>query len=233
MIAGSALLPSGHADHPVTRLIDLGAATLTSAELLAILVHRNGERHASRAAADILATVDGSLRRLASDYATTLLAMRTVRPLRSARQHAATLQAAFELGRRRAEEQLPAKPCLATPAAVVRLMAPRLRDLPAEEFHTLALDVHHHLEHDTVVTRGLLDSTPVDPRAAFRRALAERAASVVFVHNHPSGDPTPSPEDRATTAQLVGAGWMLGITVRDHVIIGGDRYTSFAEAGYL
>jgi DNA repair protein RadC len=159
--------------------------------------------------------------------------MRSVRPFRSARRHSATLQAVFELGRRRVEEQLPAKPCLATPGAVVSLMAPRLRDLPAEEFHTLALNTHHYLEHDIVVTRGLVDSAPVDPRAAFRRALAERAVSVVFVHNHPSGDATPSPEDRAVTSLLVGAGYVLGIAVRDHVIIAGDRYTSFAEAGHL
>jgi len=219
-------------DHPITRLITVGPQALTSADLLSVVLQHTG-RARPRAAATILATVDGSLRRLASDYATTLLAMRSVHRLRSARRHSVTLQAMFELGRRRAEEQLPAKPLLATTSALVALMGPRLRDLPVEEFHTLALNAHHFLERDITITRGILDATLVDPRAAFRQALAEQATSVVFVHNHPSGDPTPSARDRAVTAQLVAAGHILGVRVRDHVIIGQGRYMSFAESGWL
>lgn len=217
-------------DHPVNRLIALGATALTSADLLSILLTPSVAPHT---AAEVLTAANGSLRRLASDYTSTLVALRVVRPLHSARRHSATLQAAFELGRRRAEEELPLKPLLASPDAVAHFMAPRLSDLPAEEFHTLTLNTHHFLERDITITRGLLDSAPIDPRAAFRHALAERATSVVFVHNHPSGDPTPSAEDQKVTAQLVAAGHILGVPVRDHVIIGHGCYASFAQDGRL
>ena len=88
-------------------------------------------------------------------------------------------------------------------------------------------------ERDVLVTRGLLDASLVHPREVFREAIAERAAAVILVHNHPSGDPTPSAEDRAVTAQLVAAGRLLDIPVHDHVIVGRGRYVSFAEAGWL
>jgi len=83
------------------------------------------------------------------------------------------------------------------------------------------------------VTRGILTSSLVHPREVFLNAIAARAAAVVLCHNHPSGDPTPSTDDRAVTSQLVAAGRLLDIPVVDHVIIGRGRYTSFAEAGLL
>jgi len=91
----------------------------------------------------------------------------------------------------------------------------------------------HRLERDITVTRGLLNSSLVHPREVFREAIAERAAAIILVHNHPSGDPTPSPDDRVVTEQLVQAGKVLDIPVQDHVIIGRGRYISFAEAGLL
>ncbi|HWZ61116.1 MAG TPA: JAB domain-containing protein [Gemmatimonadaceae bacterium] len=219
------------ADDPVSRLIDLGPAALTSADLLSIILPPS---LAPSRAAHVLAAADGSLRRLASDYATTLTALHTAVPSRhSARRHAAAVQAAFELGRRRAEEEHPARPRLTGPEAIAHLMAPRLMDRHVEEFHALALNAHHFLERDITITRGVLDSAPIDPRAAFREVLAERATSVAFVHNHPSGDPSPSAEDRAVTALLVAAGYILGVPVGDHVIIGHGRYYSFAQEGLL
>ena len=95
------------------------------------------------------------------------------------------------------------------------------------------LDSQHRLERDITVTRGLLNSSLVHPREVFREAIAEGAAAIILVHNHPSGDPTPSPDDRAVTEQLVQAGKVLDIPVQDHVIIGRGRYISFAEAGLL
>ena len=84
-----------------------------------------------------------------------------------------------------------------------------------------------------LVSRGILNSSLVHPREVFREAIAERAASLVLVHNHPSGDPTPSPDDRAITAQLVAAGRLLDIPIQDHLVIGRGRFVSFAEAGLL
>ena len=89
------------------------------------------------------------------------------------------------------------------------------------------------MKRTVLVTKGLLDASLVAPREVFRAAILEAAAGVILVHNHPSGDPTPSAEDRAVTRQLVAAGTLLDIPVYDHVIIAGDRYTSFATAGLL
>ena len=98
----------------------------------------------------------------------------------------------------------------------------------------LQLEVkQHRLERDITVTRGILNSSLVHPREVFREAIAERAAAVILVHNHPSGDPSPSMDDRKVKEQLVAAGQLLDIPVHDHVIIGRGRYTSFAEAGLL
>ena len=112
-------------------------------------------------------------------------------------------------------------------------MSPRMQDLPVEEFHVLVLDAQHRLERDITVTRGILYSSLVHPREVFREAIAERAAAVILVHNHPSGDPTPSADDRNVTDQLVAAGRLLDLPVHDHVIIGRGRYASFAESGLL
>jgi DNA repair protein RadC len=120
-----------------------------------------------------------------------------------------------------------------SPRDVVAHFAPRLEDLPVEEFHVAVLDAQHRLERDITITRGILNSSLVHPREVFREAIAERAAAVILVHNHPSGDPSPSADDRSVTDQLVAAGRLLDIPVHDHVIIGRGRYTSFAEAGLL
>ena len=146
---------------------------------------------------------------------------------------AVTVHAALELGRRLAAEVRDDGAPVRSPRDVARLFAPRLEDLPVEEFHVAVLDAQHRLERDVLVTRGILTSSLVHPREVFREAIAERAAAVILVHNHPSGDPTPSADDRLVTEQLVAAGKLLDIPVHDHVIIGRGRYTSFAETGLL
>jgi DNA repair protein RadC len=84
-----------------------------------------------------------------------------------------------------------------------------------------------------LITRGILNSSLVHPREVFRPAIAEAAAGIIVVHNHPSGDPTPSPQDREVTRQLVSAGQLLDLPVYDHIIVAGDRWVSFAQAGLL
>ena len=97
----------------------------------------------------------------------------------------------------------------------------------------LALGTQSQVVADLFITRGLLGCSLVHPREVFRAALAEAPAGIILVHNHPSGDPTPSGDDRAVTRQLVEAGLLLDIKVFDHVIVAGERYLSFAEAGLL
>jgi RadC-like JAB domain len=108
----------------------------------------------------------------------------------------------------------------------------QLEDLPVEEFHVGVLDAKHRLHRDLTISRGLLDSCQVVPREVFREVIHGRAAAIVLAHNHPSGDPSPSPEDANMTGQLVHAGRLLGPAL-DHVIIGRGFYFSFWEAGRL
>jgi DNA repair protein RadC len=216
-------------ERPRERLVDLGAHALSSAELLAIVLGAGSvERSALQLAQDVLAGAGGSLRRIAMQPVAALRAVRGVGTVR-----AVTIHASLELGRRMATEAREDGAPIRAPRDVVAVFAPRLEDLPVEEFHVAVLDAQHRLERDVTVTRGILNSSLVHPREVFREAIAERAASVILIHNHPSGDPTPSPDDRAVTDQLVAAGRLLDIPVHDHVIIGRGRYTSFAEAGLL
>ncbi|HEX8724930.1 MAG TPA: DNA repair protein RadC [Gemmatimonadaceae bacterium] len=216
-------------ERPRERLIDLGARALSSPELLAIVLGSGGTgRSALRLGEDVLAAAGGSLRRMAMQPVAALRAVDGVGEVR-----AVTIHASLELGRRMAAEAREDGAPVRSPRDVVAVFAPRLEDLPVEEFHVAVLDAQHRMERDVTVTRGLLNSSLVHPREVFREAIAERAASVILVHNHPSGDPTPSSDDRAVTDQLVAAGRLLDIPVHDHVIIGRGRYTSFAEAGLL
>jgi DNA repair protein RadC len=216
-------------DRPRERLVDLGAGSLSTAELLAIVLGSGGRgRSALRIGQEILAAVQGSLRRLGARPVAELTTHAGV-----GRARAVAIHAALELGRRMATESRAEGLPIRAPRDVVAVFAPRLEDLPVEEFHVAVLDAQLRLERDVTVTRGILNSSLVHPREVFREAIAERAAAIILVHNHPSGDPAPSENDRNITDQLVAAGRLLDIPVHDHVIIGRGRYTSFAEAGLL
>jgi DNA repair protein RadC len=218
-----------HTERPRERLKTLGAQALSSSELLAILIGTGTSgRSALAVAHDALARTDGSLRRLSAQP---VAALTVVPGLGNVR--AVVIHAALELGRRLAAESRDEGAPLRSPRDVWAAFAPRLEDLPVEEFHVAVLDAQHRLERDITITRGILNSSLVHPREVFREAIAERAAAIILIHNHPSGDPTPSADDRAITTQLVAAGRLLDIPVADHLIIGRGRYLSFAEAGLL
>ena len=217
------------ADRPRERLWALGPAALTSAELLAILLGTGGSGEDVLALARrLLEGSRGSLRRLAQRPRAELLRSRGIGPSKAGR-----LLAAFELGARSVREERPPVQRIREPEDVLRLLGSRLRDLQVEEFHLLALDSQSQVLREVLITRGLLNSSLVHPREVFRPAIAEAAAGIIVVHNHPSGDPTPSSEDRAATKQLVSAGQLLDLPVYDHVIIAGDRFVSFAASGLL
>lgn len=207
----------------------LGARALSSPELIALVIGSGTRgRPALSLAHDVLSRAEGSLRRLGDRP---LAALADVPGLGAAR--AVAIHAALELGRRLAGETPGEAVPLRAPRDVWRAFAPHLEDLPVEEFHVAILDAQHRLERDVCITRGILNSSLVHPREVFREAIAERAAAIILVHNHPSGDPTPSADDRAVTEQLAAAGRLLDIPVHDHVIVGRGRYLSFAEAGLL
>lgn len=217
------------ADRPRERLFRLGASALTHAELLAILITTGtAGRGALEVATDVLSASGGTLSGVARRPVAELARTQGVGAAKAAR-----IASALELGRRLQEEGRGDRPRIMSPADVYRWFAPRLADLAAEEFHVLALDSQSAVLRDLLVTRGLLNSSLVHPREVFRGAIAEAAAGIIVAHNHPSGDPTPSADDRAVTRQLVDAGRIIDVPVYDHIIIGNGRYTSFAESGLL
>ncbi|MGH7717871.1 MAG: RadC family protein [Gemmatimonadaceae bacterium] len=220
-------MPRG--ERPRERLKALGASALSAAELLAIVVGSgSGGRPALLLGQEVLARAGGSLRRIAAEPVAALTKLNGVGTAR-----AVAIHAALELGRRMAEEGRDEGAPMRSPKDIHAVYASRLEDLPVEEFHVAILDSQHRLERDVTITRGILNSSLVHPREVFREAICERAAAIILVHNHPSGDPTPSADDRVATEQLVAAGRLLDIPVHDHVIVGRGRYVSFAETGLL
>jgi DNA repair protein RadC len=216
-------------DRPRERLWSLGPAALTTAELLAIVIGTGGRgQDVLKLAARLLELSAGTHRRLAQRPIAELLRTPRIGPTKAGR-----LLAAFELGSRTSREERPPVQRIREPEDVIRLFGNRLRDLQVEEFHLIALDSQSQVLREVLITRGLLNSSLVHPREVFRAAIAEAAAGIIVVHNHPSGDPTPSAEDRAATKQLVSAGQLLDLPVYDHVIIAGDRFVSFAAVGLL
>jgi DNA repair protein RadC len=119
------------------------------------------------------------------------------------------------------------------PMDVFTFMAPFVGQEFAESFWALPLNVQHQCVAPVSITRGLLSASLVHPREVFRAMIAANACSVILVHNHPSGDPTPSADDRVVTKQLVAAGRLLDIPIVDHVVIGSTQFVSFAQSGLL
>ena len=217
-------LPRGSYDGPRERLLSVGIRHLACRELLA-LVLGSGSRAGNvfEVADRLLGFSEGSLRRLGSADPRSLESVPGVGPGTAAR-----VLAALELGRRAASESaLPGDP-IRGPEDVFRRMGPRLRHLLQEEFHVLLLNTRHRVVREVSITRGILDASLIHPREVFRTVVVEGAAGIILVHNHPSGDPAPSPEDRAITRQLSEAGRALGIPVLDHVVIGDGRFHSLA-----
>jgi DNA repair protein RadC len=208
---------------PHHRMRTVGVRSLSSSELIAILAGVN-----VRTAHEVLALCNGSLKCIASKPVAGLNAVTGIAKGRAHRIHAA-----LELGRRMAAEDRGEGFMIRGPRDIWEFCRHTMEDLPVEEFHVLILDSQHRMQRDVTITRGLLNSALVHPREVFREAIAENAAAIVLVHNHPSGDTAPSPDDRVTTEALYQAGKVLDIPVQDHIIIGRNRYLSFAEAGLL
>jgi len=213
-------------DRPRERLEAVGPEALSDAELVALLLRTGGRGADAHTVAARLLERPGGLLGLARASRRELAAAPGVGPAKQA-----TLQAAFELGRRLAAGRLAPGACLRGPADVFRHFHPTLRDAPHERFLVLLLDGRHRLIRHEMVSQGTLTASLVHPREVFRPALRESAAALLLVHNHPSGDPTPSAEDREVTARLVRAGDLLGIPVLDHVVVAERGWTSLRESG--
>ncbi len=143
------------------------------------------------------------------------------------------LAAALELGRRALLHGPRGEPCFGTGEQVFQFLAPRLCGERVECFHVLYLNAKGGLISERRVSQGTLTTSLVHPREVYAPALVHRCAALVVAHNHPSGDPQPSTQDRATTRRLVRAGRLLGVDLLDHVILGHGSYFSFQEEGLL
>lgn len=215
-------------DAPRERLAALGAEALSDAELLALLLRTGTARRSARDVAQALLHRHGGLRGLAR---APLADLRSEAGIADAK--AATLLAAFELGRRIASLRLRPGDPIRSPADVYRHFHPLLRDAPHERFLVVLLDGRHRVIRPVLTSQGTLTASLVHPREVFAPALREPAAAIVLVHNHPSGDPTPSREDVEVTARLAAAGDLLGIPVLDHVVVAEQGYASLRDDGAL
>ena len=215
-------------DRPRERLYHKGAEALADAELLAILLGTGVRgRSAMDVARDLLAQF-GSLPGLAGRGVAELAAVRGV-----GRVKAVCLAAAFELTRRLRSRNGGTRVVLSSPEQVFARYGPLMEDLKKEVFRVALLDAQNGLLRDVVVSEGTLSASLVHPREVFKPAILESAASVILLHNHPSGDPTPSREDLRLTRQLVECSRLLDLRIHDHVIIGRERFVSLAQRGAL
>lgn len=220
-------------DRPRERLLNVGAESLTNAELLAIFINTGMKGENAIQVGQRLLDECGSLRNLSRQRAKEMVSQH--KGLGPAK--AAHIAAAFELGRRAAKEEIIHRP-MNEPDLVHRYFAPRMEALGHEELHILILNTKMCLAHDEKVFQGSLNEAQAQPREIMRLALIHRAYAFILVHNHPSGDPTPSEADRRFTARMRECAGQMLITFADHIIIGAPRngakpWFSFKCAGLL
>lgn len=233
-VPGNRLKDQPLSERPRERLATLGPGALSPAELVAILV-RTGLQGVN--ALDIgkqLINKFGSLSAMARASVDDLRRVRGI-----GRDKAVTLVAAFTLAIKMAEELHHESPVLDSPEAIARLLREQNRVKEVETFQLLLLNTRHRLIRVEQISQGTLDTILVHPREVFKSAISARAAAIVLVHNHPSGDPAPSEADIKVTRDLIRAGQLLKIDVLDHVILGHATverprdYSSLRELGYF
>ncbi|NLW59094.1 MAG: DNA repair protein RadC [Firmicutes bacterium] len=215
-------------ERPRERLAKYGAESLSTIELMAIVL-RTGTAHLSvLEVAKLLLAKFESLPNLA---AASLQELCTVRGV--GKTKAIQLLAAFELGKRLQTTRLTEDQPLSSPQEVAGFLMPRLRFLDQEHFLTLHLNTKNRLLGTETISVGTLDASLVHPREVFKAAIRQSSASLILAHNHPSGDPRPSKEDIKLTHRLKESGELLGIPILDHVIIGDNKYFSMKEEGLI
>jgi DNA repair protein RadC len=211
-------------ERPRERLIRNGPHVLSNTELLAILIRvgRKGES-VIRVAERLLAEV-GSLRGLAQSSHEDLTKVNGIGQVK-----ATELLAALELGKRVSAFSDDSRPIIHSPGDVYRLFGMDMRFLSQEQFRVLCLDTKCGVIRSRLITQGSLNASVVEAREVYREAISSNSASLVAIHNHPSGDPSPSHEDIELTKKLLEAGKILGIELLDHIVIGDGKYVSMKE----
>ena len=212
---------------PRERLYQLGPEALSNQEILAILL-RTGVK-----GENVLDLAE----RILLEYGLPGLARLTVHEMSNIHgmglAKAASLKAALELGRRLVTTDPITRPTINSPEDVASLVMEEMRYLDREHFRVISLTTKNHVLGISQISIGSLNSSIVHPRECFKEAIRRNSNAIILVHNHPSGDPTPSREDIQVSKRLVESGTLLGIEVLDHVIIGDNQYISLKERGIL
>ncbi len=215
-------------EQPRERLRRHGATTLSDSELLAVILGTGTRGVNALDAARLLLNTYGSLDQLLRRDVSEFCAVPGIGPGK-----ALSLVAAFELSRRLESAPFDTKRVVRNAKDIANYYIPLLRGALHESFRALHLNSANQVVREIVVSEGSLNASIVHPREVFRRAITESAASIIVLHNHPSGNTEPSREDLLITKQLKEAGAIIDIKVLDHIIIAGDQFTSFAERGLM
>jgi DNA repair protein RadC len=209
-------------ERPRERLFKLGSEALSVQEILALILGRGIKGESVMVASQKLLSRFGNLKGVADASVEELIQMKGIGPAK-----AAQIKAALELSKRlEADVGEKPQPILKSPEDVAAVVKSKLKGKKREHFWVLCLDTRNRLINDKLVSIGSLDTSIVHPREVFKEAVSSSAASVIFVHNHPSGDPEPSKEDIELTKRLVQAGEIIGIDVLDHIIVCDKSYLS-------
>ena len=224
MVTMAALNPDAR---PRERLVACGPTQLSDQELLAIVLGSGTAGHSAIDVAGALLAASGDLVGIAQASLEELCAQRGIGLAR-----ASLIQVAVEIGRRSVGERPKPGRRLASANDVWRHLRARLAMAEVEEFWALALDVRHRIQSERCLARGSLTGVEVHPRDVFRPLIRSAAAAVIFCHNHPSGDPTPSRQDLELTTRLREVGDLCGIAVLDHVVVGWEGFASLAERNW-
>jgi len=209
-------------ERPRERLAKLGSEALSSQEIIALILGRGIKGESVIITAQKLLSKFGNLKNLASASIEELAQVKGIGPAK-----AAQIKATFELSKRLENSSNEnAKITVKSPEDVIKTARNQLKGKKKEHFLVFCLDTRNHLIKISTVSIGSLDCSIVHPREVFKEAISSSAASVIFIHNHPSGDPTPSEDDIKMTKRLIEAGEIIGIEVLDHIIVCDSEHLS-------
>jgi DNA repair protein RadC len=214
-------------ERPRERLIKLGSEALSAQEILTLILGRGIKGESVMATSQKLLSRFGNLKGIANASVEELMQISGIGPAK-----AAQIKAALELSKRlEADVGEKPQPVLKSPEDVAAVVKSKLKGKKKEHFWVICLDTRNRLINCKPVSVGSLDTSIVHPREVFKEAVSSSAASVIFVHNHPSGDPEPSKEDVELTKRLAKAGEIIGIDVLDHIIVCDKSYLSLKAKG--
>ena len=211
-------------ERPRERLIKYGAESLSDAQLLAIIL-RIGNK--AKSAVDLARTLISKFENFRSMDSLSISELCKEKGIGTAK--AAQIKAAFEIGKRMLSSNSELKKGFTCSDDVISHYIPLMKNLKKEIFKTVLLDSKNKIIRDVTISEGSLTASIVHPREVFNPAIKNSAAAVILIHNHPSGDPSPSREDIEITQRLVKSGEIVGIKVLDHIIIGDGRHFSFLD----